>query len=133
MAPDRAQGGNGDIDVAETKEWLDALGGVLQTEGPARASYLLTQLKFIMLLWLFIGTVIFVYFAFLAKYEPPKPVKPSAIAAAPKPAKPPVIAAGPASAKPSSEAVPSSAKPPVVAAARSTSGKIKRVGSRRAA
>jgi pyruvate dehydrogenase E1 component len=45
MAPDRAQGGNGDIDVAETKEWLDALGGVLQTEGPARASYLLTQLK----------------------------------------------------------------------------------------
>jgi pyruvate dehydrogenase E1 component len=45
MAPDRAQGGNGDSDVAETKEWLDALGGVLQTEGPARASYLLTQLK----------------------------------------------------------------------------------------
>src|SRR5262249_25425959 len=45
MAPDRAQGGNGDIDAAETKEWLDALGGVLQTEGPARASYLLTQLK----------------------------------------------------------------------------------------
>ena len=45
MAPDRAQGGNGDIDVAETNEWLDALSGVLQTEGPARASYLLTQLK----------------------------------------------------------------------------------------
>src|SRR5262249_45972068 len=45
MAPDRAQGGNGDSDVAETKEWLDALSGVLQTEGPARASYLLTQLK----------------------------------------------------------------------------------------
>jgi pyruvate dehydrogenase E1 component len=45
MAPDRTHGGNGDIDVAETNEWLDALGGVLQTEGPARASYLLTQLK----------------------------------------------------------------------------------------
>src|SRR5437764_14306400 len=45
MAPDRAQGGNGDSDAAETREWLDALTGVLQTEGPARASYLLTQLK----------------------------------------------------------------------------------------
>jgi pyruvate dehydrogenase E1 component len=45
MSPDRAQGGNGDTDVAETKEWLDALSGVLQTEGPGRASYLLTQLK----------------------------------------------------------------------------------------
>src|SRR5947207_6950122 len=35
-------------------------------------TYLLTQLKFILLLWLFIGAVIFVYFAFLAKYEPPR-------------------------------------------------------------
>src|SRR5436305_12836252 len=34
-------------------------------------TYLLTQVKFIMLLWGFIGSVIFVYFAFLAKYEPP--------------------------------------------------------------
>ncbi len=38
-------GGNGDVDIAETKEWLDSLEAVLQTEGPARASYLLTQLK----------------------------------------------------------------------------------------
>ncbi|MCC6418857.1 MAG: pyruvate dehydrogenase (acetyl-transferring), homodimeric type [Gemmataceae bacterium] len=45
MAPDRPRQGNGDIDTAETKEWLDALGAVLQTQGPARASYLLTQLK----------------------------------------------------------------------------------------
>jgi len=36
---------NGDSDVAETREWLDALSGVLQTQGTARASYLLTQLK----------------------------------------------------------------------------------------
>jgi K(+)-stimulated pyrophosphate-energized sodium pump len=34
-------------------------------------TYLITQLKFIMLLWVFIGLVIFIYFAFLAKYEPP--------------------------------------------------------------
>src|SRR5437764_326567 len=45
MAPDRAQGGNGDSDAAETREWLDSLTAVLQSEGPARASYLLTQLK----------------------------------------------------------------------------------------
>src|SRR6266545_4647934 len=45
MAPDRPLVGNGDPDTAETKEWLDSLGAVLQTEGPARASYLLTQLK----------------------------------------------------------------------------------------
>ncbi len=47
MAPDRAPGGNGngDSDAAETREWLDALTGVLQTEGPKRASFLLTQLK----------------------------------------------------------------------------------------
>jgi pyruvate dehydrogenase E1 component len=34
-----------DADPAETREWLDALAGVLQTQGTARASYLLTQLK----------------------------------------------------------------------------------------
>ncbi len=34
-------------------------------------TYLLTQMKFIMLLWLFIGSVIFIYFSFLAKYAPP--------------------------------------------------------------
>src|SRR3954447_21249631 len=45
MAPDRVPGGNGDTDTGETREWLDSLGAVLQTEGPARASYLLTQLK----------------------------------------------------------------------------------------
>src|SRR5206468_4987472 len=34
-------------------------------------TYLLTQLRFILLLWLFIGAVIFVYFKFLASYEDP--------------------------------------------------------------
>src|SRR5438105_11691499 len=36
---------NGDPDVAETQEWLDALDGVLQTGGPERARFLLSQLK----------------------------------------------------------------------------------------
>jgi pyruvate dehydrogenase E1 component len=38
-------GTDGDSDVAETREWLDSLTGVLQTHGTDRASYLLTQLK----------------------------------------------------------------------------------------
>jgi pyruvate dehydrogenase E1 component len=38
-------GGNGDVDTVETREWLDSLESVLQSEGPRRASYLLTQLK----------------------------------------------------------------------------------------
>jgi pyruvate dehydrogenase E1 component len=37
--------GNGDTDTAETQEWLDALDGVLQTGGPGRARFLLSQLK----------------------------------------------------------------------------------------
>ncbi len=36
---------NGDSDVSETREWLDSLDGVLQTEGADRAGYLLTQLR----------------------------------------------------------------------------------------
>src|SRR5271169_3257083 len=36
---------NGDVDVAETKEWLDSLTAVLQQRGTERASYLLSQLK----------------------------------------------------------------------------------------
>src|SRR6516225_10403094 len=36
---------NGDYDVAETQEWMDALDGVMQTGGPNRARFLLTQLK----------------------------------------------------------------------------------------
>jgi pyruvate dehydrogenase E1 component len=46
MAPDVHLGrnGNGDIDTAETREWLDSLEGVLQTHGPDRARYLLAQL-----------------------------------------------------------------------------------------
>jgi pyruvate dehydrogenase E1 component len=36
---------NGDVDKAETQEWLDSLSSVVQTEGPARAEYLLDQLK----------------------------------------------------------------------------------------
>ena len=30
-----------DSDATETKEWLDSLDGVLQTEGPERARFLL--------------------------------------------------------------------------------------------
>jgi pyruvate dehydrogenase E1 component len=36
---------NGDIDAAETKEWIDSLTGVLQTHGPDRARFLLDQLR----------------------------------------------------------------------------------------
>ncbi|MCI0377880.1 MAG: pyruvate dehydrogenase (acetyl-transferring), homodimeric type, partial [Gemmataceae bacterium] len=36
---------DGDADAAETKEWLDALGGVLLTQGQDRARYLISQLK----------------------------------------------------------------------------------------
>jgi pyruvate dehydrogenase E1 component len=38
-------GGNGDTDATETQEWLESLEGVLQTSGPERARFLLTQLK----------------------------------------------------------------------------------------
>jgi pyruvate dehydrogenase E1 component len=34
-----------DADPAETREWLDSLEGVLQTQGPERVRYLLTRLK----------------------------------------------------------------------------------------
>ncbi|MCI0639442.1 MAG: pyruvate dehydrogenase (acetyl-transferring), homodimeric type [Gemmataceae bacterium] len=36
---------DGDADAAETKDWLDALGGVLLTQGQDRARYLISQLK----------------------------------------------------------------------------------------
>jgi pyruvate dehydrogenase E1 component len=36
---------NGDSDLAETREWLDSLAGVLQTQGPDRARYLLQKLR----------------------------------------------------------------------------------------
>jgi len=36
---------NGDNDAAETQDWMDALDGVMQTGGPNRARFLLTQLK----------------------------------------------------------------------------------------
>src|SRR6266478_1824772 len=36
---------NGDNDAAETQEWMDALDGVMQTGGPNRARFLLTQLR----------------------------------------------------------------------------------------
>jgi pyruvate dehydrogenase E1 component len=45
MATPQPAQGNGDVDVAETREWLDALTGVLQTAGPERARFLLGQLK----------------------------------------------------------------------------------------
>jgi pyruvate dehydrogenase E1 component len=37
--------GDGDIDAAETKEWLDSFKAVLQSEGPDRARFLLRQLE----------------------------------------------------------------------------------------
>src|SRR5262245_32395217 len=36
---------DGDADPAETREWLDALEGILRHEWPDRARFLLTQLK----------------------------------------------------------------------------------------
>jgi pyruvate dehydrogenase E1 component len=36
--------GSGDVDVLETREWLDSLGGVLKMHGPPRARFLLDQL-----------------------------------------------------------------------------------------
>jgi pyruvate dehydrogenase E1 component len=36
---------NGDVDAAETKEWLDSLESVLQHDGTDRARYILSQLK----------------------------------------------------------------------------------------
>ena len=36
---------NGDLDILETREWLDSLEGVLQNSGADRARFLLTQLK----------------------------------------------------------------------------------------
>ncbi len=36
---------NGDSDVRETKEWLDSLSGVLLTQGPERARFLIQKLK----------------------------------------------------------------------------------------
>ncbi len=45
MAPDLVVKSNGDVDAAETHEWLDALESVLQNEGSERARFLLTQLK----------------------------------------------------------------------------------------
>jgi pyruvate dehydrogenase E1 component len=41
----KAVQGDGDVDSAETREWLEALDGVLQTGGPERARFLLTELK----------------------------------------------------------------------------------------
>src|SRR5437879_5873971 len=45
MPPDLVVETNGETDATETKEWLEALEGVMQTGGPERARYLLTQLK----------------------------------------------------------------------------------------
>jgi pyruvate dehydrogenase E1 component len=36
---------NGDIDILETKEWLDSLGGVLRAHGPDRARFLIDTLR----------------------------------------------------------------------------------------
>ncbi|HEV3080166.1 MAG TPA: pyruvate dehydrogenase (acetyl-transferring), homodimeric type, partial [Gemmataceae bacterium] len=46
MAAELVAGVNGDSDPAETREWLESLDAVLQGEGPERARFLLTQLKF---------------------------------------------------------------------------------------
>jgi pyruvate dehydrogenase E1 component len=45
MPPDLLVEANGDTDATETREWLDALEGVLQSSGAERARFLLTQLK----------------------------------------------------------------------------------------
>lgn len=45
MAPDLIQGFDVDLDIAETREWLDSLEGILQNQGKDRARYLLTELK----------------------------------------------------------------------------------------
>jgi pyruvate dehydrogenase E1 component len=45
MAPERIIEANGDVDPAETKEWLDSLEGVLHTGGSERARFLLGELK----------------------------------------------------------------------------------------
>lgn len=45
MPPDVTQKGNGDLDTAETQEWLESLESVLQHQGPDRARFLLTELK----------------------------------------------------------------------------------------
>src|SRR5262249_29844868 len=45
MAPEQITEANSDVDPAETREWLDSLEGVLQTEGPERARFLLSELK----------------------------------------------------------------------------------------
>jgi pyruvate dehydrogenase E1 component len=42
---DRIVETNGDSDALETREWLDALEGVLQSQGTERARFLLTELK----------------------------------------------------------------------------------------
>ena len=39
-----AQHSVADADFAETREWMDALSAVIQSEGPERAHYLLEQL-----------------------------------------------------------------------------------------
>jgi pyruvate dehydrogenase E1 component len=45
MQPADGNGTNGDVDVAETKEWLDSLEGVLQNRGQDRARFLLSELE----------------------------------------------------------------------------------------
>ncbi len=42
---DAHENGNGDVDILETSEWLDSLGGVLQAHGASRARFLLHQLQ----------------------------------------------------------------------------------------
>ncbi|HXG08338.1 MAG TPA: pyruvate dehydrogenase (acetyl-transferring), homodimeric type, partial [Gemmataceae bacterium] len=45
MAPDPDVQANGDIDTAETAEWLESLEAVLEHEGPQRARFLLGRLE----------------------------------------------------------------------------------------
>jgi pyruvate dehydrogenase E1 component len=46
MPPDDpTRQGNGDVDTTETREWLDSLTSVVQTQGPDRARFLLSRLK----------------------------------------------------------------------------------------
>src|SRR6516162_3897560 len=45
QAGGRSGATNGDVDVAETNEWLDSLESVVQTRGVERAGFLLRELK----------------------------------------------------------------------------------------
>jgi pyruvate dehydrogenase E1 component len=44
VSPGPASSSSIDVDSQETREWMDALSAVIQSEGPQRAHFLLEQL-----------------------------------------------------------------------------------------